>query len=154
MAEWDGVERRASDKISRREADTFCSEHHLRWEHHEQEKNGHRAIVCGKIGHLEKGIEELEKTHIADLKAMTPWKVFTVALLLIATCLGGVFVKIDHGQERIMQSIGTIHQRITANDKDVEIASEKLKDAIVEIKHTVESIDGRLKTVEKSLPTK
>ena len=77
---------RRSGPPSRRQADMHCSEHYLRWEHHDTDAKEHRGLVCGKIKSL--GDMMSAKADADDvLEAIVPFKrpVYARVLAWLAT---------------------------------------------------------------------
>lgn len=109
---------------SRRQADMYCSEHHLRWEHHDTDAKEHRGVVCGKIKSLgdmmmtKADVDDFKQVQ-ADLRSMTPWKVFALAMLIIIAMTGWTHKTIIDSQDKMSSAVDTIHRRITDADRDV-----------------------------------
>ncbi len=82
-------------------------------------------------------------------KSTTPWKVFALSMVVLIALVGWLAQKIDKGQDEIKTSVVSIHQRISANDKDVDSATRSLADSLKDLNSSIRSIDSRLNTVEK-----
>ena len=114
---------RRSGPPSRRQADMHCSEHYLRWEHHDTDAKDHRSLVCGKIKSLgdmmsaKADADDVRQVQ-ADLRSMTPWKVFALAMLIIIAMTGWTHKTIIDSQDKMSRAVETIHRRITDTDQD------------------------------------
>jgi len=136
-------------KTGRRKDDEHCSQHDILWKHNADERKDYRAYICGQVTGMDKEVAEL-RTDIHDLaKSATPWKVFALSMGVMIASVGWLATKIDKGQDEIKSSVTSIHQRITANDREVESATRGLTEYLKEKNYSVQSIDSRLKTVEK-----
>lgn len=161
MARWNGIERRkkSNDGLEgRRLGDVHCGEHNILWKHHDDDKTDHRKVVCGKIARVEREVERLEEEHAKDIKAIsssaTPWKVFALSMMILVALFGWIGQEIKSGNSEIKASVNTLHRRIS--DKDTEMSSETngLKDAINKVNSSIQSLETRIKEVEKAVDAK
>ena len=150
MVEWDGHERRKED----RRITEHCALHSILWDHHDKDTTSHRQTVCGKIARVEREVERLNTEHKEDIRAIhsigTPRAFFFWVVGGFFVCILGIFYQ----NWTISDKVGNVHSRITQIDSGRVEENHSLKENMTAIKHAVESIDGRLKIVEQSLPQK
>lgn len=158
MTKWDGVERRkiTDEGIEgRRISDQHCGEHHILWKHHDEDKSDHRQAICWRIGKVEREVEKLWKQHADDIKnissCMTPWKVFALSMGVLIVLFGWLGQEIKSGNNELKGSFTVLHRRIS--EKDLEMSSETngLKEAINKVNSSIQSLENRIKDVEKAV---
>ena len=140
MENYSGPERR--DGAERRK--DRCAVCEVLWSNHDHERDAHRKDITEDIQELKSGVEKIAQS-------MTPWKVFALSMVVLIGSIGWLATEIKSGNTEIKSMVERVHVRISTNDKDVETATAGLKESIMGIKYSVESIDGRLKQVEKAL---
>ena len=136
MTDYSGPEQRIKP---RRQTDK-CANCDTLWTQSRDEQMQRR----GDIKELKMGVEKIAQS-------MTPWKVFALSMVVLIGSIGWLATEIKSGNTEIKSMVERVHIRISTNDKDVETATAGLKESIMGIKYSVESIDGRLKQVEKAL---
>lgn len=158
MTSWDGINRRKKSEDGaegRRISDQHCGEHNILWKHHDEDKSDHRQAICGRIGKVEREVERLEEQHSNDIKgissSMTPWKVFALSMAVLMVLFGWLGQEIKSGNNEIKTSFNSLHRRIS--EKDLEMSSETngLKEAINKVNASIQSLEGRIKDVEKAV---
>jgi hypothetical protein len=139
--EYKGHEKRGG-ALSRRKEDVFCTEHYLRWEHHDTDTNTHRTAVCAKIADLHKLVRET-----------VPMKTFgiiiTVSTIFLSGILGAMWHSIDKVSKENGDKLSVIHRRISENDKEYD----KIKDTLHDVQWSLNAMSNRLSSVEQRIET-
>jgi len=156
-SEYTGPERRQSSagRDGRRGSDQHCPQHELLWKHHDDAARTTEGHLCRKITKVTTDLDSFQKETRTDLgklsSSMTPWKVFALSMVVLIALVGWLAQKIDKGQDEIKASVGSIHQRITSNDKDVAVETGALKDALHQVNTSLQAVYSRIASVETTV---
>jgi hypothetical protein len=152
--EYSGPERRKKDTAydgpPKRKGEQ-CDMCQFIWRKHDEEKVMARTHICKKIESCAKEIDELQGAY-------TPRWVFT--LIIAGTfafsllLFGWTATTIKDGQDSVKESLKVLHERISKNDAEVSADTKQLKGTLDSLNYFVQSIDSRLKTVEKYVEVK
>lgn len=138
--EYDGPERRL---YMRRDDDRKCARCDLLWTHHDNDKVDHRRSLHEHLEEIKNDVEAMR----TDAKSLTPWKVFSLSMMILLGAIGWLATSIKDGTSKIEASVQTIHRRITDNDREYS----NLRQSMGEIKSSLDSVANRLSEVEKKV---
>lgn len=128
------------------------------WKNHDDEKKLARDHICKAIATVAKDVKDNKEDQKEIRRSSTPRWFF--ALTISASFLFSIFLfgwistAVKDGQKEVKDSLASIHQRITINDREEEAANKGFSDALRDLNYSVQSIDSRLRTVEKYVETK
>ena len=140
MTDYSGPERRTEP---RRQSDK-CANCDVLWKYHDEDKNNHRKEINGDIQELKTCVEKIASS-------MTPWKVFALSMVVLIGSIGWLAAEIKTGNTEIKSAVSRVHQRVTEQDTEKVVQVSAMKDSMHQINLSIQSIDGRLKQVEKAL---